>query len=178
MKNQKAVVQELDSKADIAPRCQWCSPIQGKEVRRAGRRAGGREGRKEHGNTFQNPCIFSATTPHLNSHPVREQTVLSEDAGMLPGQECWAIKLRFNPSYQRLDAAFNTITYDSWEPGWDQLKSQLHWTPSGPQGSLTSSTQTPPPLNNPAPHHCKETHHSRVQLFGMYLHFKESNYPF
>lgn len=174
MKNRKAVVQELDSKADVAPKCQWCRPIQRKEVRGAG--VGGRE-RKSMEYTFQNPYIFSATTPHLNPHPVQEQTVLSEDAGMLPGQECWAIKLRFNPSCQRLDAGFNTIMDDSWEPGWDQLKSQLHWIPSGPQGSLTSSTQTPPPPNNPAPHHCKEPHHSRVQLFGMYLHCKESNYP-
>lgn len=101
--NQKAVVQELDSYADAAPTCQWCHPVQRKEVRGAGEREG-----KSMEITFQNPSIFSATTPHLNPHPVQEHTVLSDDPGMLPGRKRWALKVRFNPSYQRLEAGFNS----------------------------------------------------------------------
>lgn len=58
--------------------------------------------------TFQNPYIFSATTPHLDPHPVQEHTALADAPGMLPGQKRWAIKVRFNPSYQRLEVGFNS----------------------------------------------------------------------
>lgn len=78
--NQNAVVQELDSYADVAPKCQWCHPVQRKEVRGAGEREG-----KSMEITFQNPYIFSATTPHLNPHPVQDHTVLA----MI--QECYQV---------------------------------------------------------------------------------------
>lgn len=101
--NQTAVVQELDSYADAAPKCQWCHPVQRKEVRGAGEREG-----KSMEITFQNPYIFSATSPHLHPHPVQEHTGLSDDPGMLPGRKRWAVKVRFNPSYQRLEAGVNS----------------------------------------------------------------------
>lgn len=66
----------------------------------------------------------------------------------------------------------NSITQDSWEPEWDQLKSRLPWIPSQPQKSLTpnkpNTTPTPTPAPPPPPPHCAETHHSHVGLFGMF----------
>lgn len=135
--NQKAVAQELDSEADVAPECQWCCPIQRGLEGQGGGGGGGGKALRAWNTHSRILIIFSATTPHPNPQPVQQHTVPSEDAGMLPGQKRWAVKLRFNPSCQRLEAGFNSIRYDSWEPGWDQLKSQLHWIPSGLQGSLT-----------------------------------------
>lgn len=63
----------------------------------------------------------------MNPHPLQEQTVPSEGPQMLSGQKRSAVKFRLNPSYQRLEVEFNSVTQDSRELWWDGLKSQLHW---------------------------------------------------
>lgn len=128
------------------------------------------EERKPHGIDIpENSYLLSHHCP-MNPHPLQEQTVLSEGPRMLSGQKRSAVKFRLNPSYQRLEVEFNSVTQDSRELWWDRLKSQLHCFLSPPQASLTSSAPNTIPTPTPLPTYpspATETLPHQVQLFGI-----------
>lgn len=100
--NQKPVVQELDSDADVAQKCQWCRPTQQK-VRGAGKRgrqAG--EGRKSRG-IFQNPFIFSANAPRGSPPcPPARANSSTQRSSDVTGSEMFGRQVQIRPRLSKI----------------------------------------------------------------------------